>query len=236
MIQIDILTLFPNMFTGPFAESIVKRAIDKNAVKINIHNLRDWATDKHKTVDDRPYGGGKGMILKVEVIDRALQDLKKRAKTLKLSSSKGGFNTGSTMLTTSKTILLSPQGNTFNQAMAGKLAKLDHLILVCGHYEGFDERVRQLVDLEISIGGYILTGGELPAMVITDTIVRLLPGVLSPEAVQNESFSDEKTLDFPQYTRPETYKGMKVPKILLSGNHKKIDQWRKKQQKLKPIG
>jgi len=229
--KIDILTLFPKMFSGPFDESIVKRAVDKKIVQINIHNLRDWATDKRKTVDDRPYGGGKGMILKVDVIDRAIQNLKSKILNLK-----------------SKTILLTPQGKTFNQTAADKLAKLDHFILICGHYEGFDERVRKLIDLEVSIGNYVLTGGELPAMVLTDTIVRLLPGVLSSEATTSESFSSLNNLklskpclpagksqtlffDFPQYTRPEVYKNMKVPKTLLSGDHKKIEKWRKNKQK-----
>jgi len=205
--KIDIITLFPDMLAGPFADSMLKRAQDKRIVKINIHNLRDWATDKHKTVDDRPYGGGKGMVLKIDVIDKALLDLKKK---------------------NSKIILLSPQGKKYKQSLAQKFSTLNHLILLCGHYEGFDERVKQLIDFEISIGNYVLTGGEIPAMVLVDSIVRLLPGVLAPEASSKESFSDGKNLDFPQYTRPEKYKNMKVPTVLLSGNHKKIDEWRKK--------
>lgn len=247
--QIDILTLFPDMFKGPFDESILRRAQDKSFVKINIYNLRGWATDKRKTVDDRPYGGGKGMVMRVDIIDRALTKLK--AKSLKLKA---------------KIILLTPQGKTFDQQTASRLAKLNQLILVSGHYEGFDERVRKLVDMEISIGNYVLTGGELPAMVITDAIVRLLPGVLSKEAVKNESFSspaealpdrpaspnrgeqaglakegsqpidlttylsNHLLFDYPQYTRPPVYKGMKVPSILLSGDHKKIQAWRRKKQ------
>ena len=169
---IDILTLFPEMFSGPFDASIIKRAQDKNLVKINIHNLRNWTKDKHKTVDNRPYGGGIGMILMVEPVYLALQDLK-----------------SPTGRPDSKVILLSPSGQPFNQKKARELAKLNHLILIAGHYEGYDERIRKFVDEEISIGDYILTGGELPTMVITDSVVRLISGVLEkPDATQNESF------------------------------------------------
>jgi len=219
--KIDILTLFPEMFKGPFDESIVKRAQNKNLVEIKIHNLRNWTKDKRKTVDDRPFGGGAGMIMRVDIIDRALCDLKdQRPKT------KG------------KVILLTPQGKVFSQKTARRLAKEKHLIFICGHYEGVDERVREhLVDEEISIGDYVLTGGELPAMIITDTIVRLIPGVLEKsEATKNESFSIRKLenskigklLEYSQYTRPTNFKGWKVPEILLSGNHQKIAEWRKK--------
>lgn len=217
--KIDILTLFPDMFKGPFDESIIKRAQDKGLVKIAIHNLRDWATDKHKTVDDHPFGGGVGMVLKVDILDNALQDIKKAAaKTAK-----------------TKTILLSAKGKTFNQKLALQLSKSDHLVLIAGHYEGVDERVAEnLIDSEVSIGDYVLTGGELPVMVLVDSIVRLIPGVLEKsEATQSESFSPTTynsqpttMLEYPQYTRPENYKGWKVPKILLSGNHKEIDKWR----------
>ena len=209
--KIDILTLFPEMFGGPFDHSIVKRAREVGKVEIKIHNLRDWAIDKHNTVDDRPYGGGAGMVLRVDVVDNALSDLRKK-------------NT--------KTILLSPQGKVFKQKKAREFSRLKHIILVAGHYEGFDQRVREhLVDEVISIGEYVLTGGELPAMIITDTIVRLIPGVLSEDATKNESFSEENTLDYPQYTRPEKYKGWSVPPTLLSGNHKEIEEWRKEKQK-----
>ena len=228
MMKIDILTLFPEMFKGPFDKSIIKRAVDNNLVKINIHNLRKWAKDKHKTVDDRPYGGGAGMIIRVDIIDRAISKLKTQ---------------------NSKIILLSPQGKIFNQRKAQNLSKLDHLILICGHYEGFDERVRKLVDEEISIGDYVLTGGEIPAMVIVDSVVRLIPGVLKKrEATKFESFSSlnsefltlnsppaprlrraGKLLEYPQYTRPVEFKGSKVPEILLSGDHKQIEKWQKKQ-------
>lgn len=225
--KIDIITLFPEMFEGPFDTSMLKKARDKGLVEINIHNLRNWAEDRHKTVDDRPYGGGVGMVLRVDVMDRAISEIKKqKAKNKK-----------------QRVILLSPQGKVFNQQKASELSKLNHLILIAGHYEGFDERIRKyLIDEEISIGDYILTGGELPAMVITDAVVRLIPGVLEKEAVKKESFSNYYTtvrgnyksggkimlLDYPQYTRPAEYKGWKVPKILVSGNHKKIEAWRKK--------
>lgn len=222
LMKIDIVTLFPKMFAGPFAESIVARAQKKGFVEIKIHNLRDWATDKRGTVDDRPFGGGVGMIMAVDIVDRALTDLKLKIGNCKL-----------------KIILLTPQGQTFNQKLAGQLSKLDHLILICGHYEGFDERIRQLVDAEISIGDYVLTGGEIPAMVIVDAVARLIPGVLEkPEATKNESFSDS-LLEYPQYTRPAEFKGSKVPEILLSGDHQKIAAWRQqkalaKTKKLRP--
>lgn len=208
--KIDILTLFPQMFKGPFEESIIKRAQKKGLVKIEIHNLRNCTTDKHGTVDDRPYGGGTGMILMVEPIDRALRDLKRKAKNEKR-----------------KVILLSPQGKVFNQEKARQLAKINHLIFICGHYEGMDERVcENLVDEEISIGDYVLTGGELPAMIVVDTIARLIPGVLEKEgALKEESFA-KNLLEYPQYTRPASFRGWKVPKVLLSGNHQKIKKWR----------
>lgn len=209
--QITILTLFPDMFTGPFDYSIIKRAKDQEKIAIHIINIRDFATDTYKSVDDHPYGGGVGMILRVDIIDAAM------------SNAKCQMPNGKT-----KTILLDPRGERFTQKKARELSKLDHLILICGHYEGVDARVRTLADESISIGDYVLTGGELPAMVITDTIARLLPGVLKEEATQSESFSISHTLEYPQYTRPEEYKGMHVPEILLSGNHKKIREWRRK--------
>jgi len=213
--KIDILTLFPKMFQGPFDESIVKRAMDKNLVKIKIHDLRQWTKDKHKTVDDRPFGGGVGMVMMVEPVYYALRALKSEIRNPKSET---------------RVILLTPQGKVFNQKKAQQLSKEKHLIFICGHYEGVDERIRKhLIDEEISIGDYVLTGGELPAMVITDAIVRLLPGVLEkPEATKNESFSP-KLLEYPQYTRPAGYKGWKVPEVLLSGDHAKIADWRKKQ-------
>ncbi len=219
--QIDILTLFPQMFSGPFDESIVHRAQEKGLVEIKIHNLRDWAVDKRGTVDDRPFGGGPGMVLKPEPIFAAVEEIKKTRKQ-----------------ENKKTILLTPQGQVFNQKTVRRLSKLENIILICGHYEGVDERVRKhLVDEEISIGDYILTGGELPAMVVTDAVVRLIPGVLEkPEATREESFAVGRgeaclatttLLEHPQYTRPEDFRGLKVPKILLSGNHQEIEKWRK---------
>lgn len=210
------------MFTGPFSESIIKRAIEKGLVTIRIHNLRDWATDKHKTVDDKPYGGGAGMVMRVDVIDRALNDIKAKNQGLK-----------------SKVILLTPSGKLFNQKIAKTLSSQSNLILICGHYEGVDARVEKLVDEEISIGDYVLTGGELPAMVLVDAIVRLIPGVLGKEeSLKQESFMNN-LLEYPQYTKPRIYKNMKVPQVLLSGDHKKIADWRiqmaiKRTKKMRP--
>lgn len=218
--KIDILTLFPGMFVGPFDTSMLKKAQDKGLVEINIHNLRDWAEDERKTVDDRPYSGGVGMIMRVDIIDRAITSL--RENNLSLNT---------------KVVLLDAAGKYFTQSIAKKYSKTSHLILIAGHYEGVDYRVHQhLVDEVISIGDYVLTGGEIPAMVLTDSIVRLLPGVLAKTgATENESFSlktskDQRqtvNLEYPQYTRPEVYRGWKVPKILLSGNHKEIEEWKK---------
>jgi tRNA (guanine37-N1)-methyltransferase len=209
--KIDIITLFPGMFAGPFNDSIVKIAKEKKLVKIKIHNLRKWAKDKHKTVDDRPYGGGKGMVLMIAPIFEALKAIAPKAKAQK-----------------TKTILLTPQGKTFTQEKAKEFAKLDQLVLIAGHYEGFDERIREnIIDEEISIGDYVLTGGEIPAMTVIDAVVRLIPGVLDKEAKENESFSKKGLLDYPQYTRPSDYKGWEVPEVLLSGNHAEIEKWRK---------
>ena len=227
--KIDILTLFPKMFEGPFDESIIKRAQDKKLVEINIHDLRKWGLDSRKTVDDRPYGGGVGMIMRADVIDSALHSL----KTPKIQTSKTQNNKLKT-----KIILLDAGGKKFDQKRAVQLSKVDRLILICGHYEGVDFRVHEhLVDEVISIGDYILTGGEIPAMVLVDSITRLIPGVLEKsDATKFESFSPSLTthhpqlttkLEYPQYTRPEIYKGWKVPKVLLSGNHKEIEKWKK---------
>lgn len=215
--KIDILTLFPDMFEGPFNESIVKRAQDKSLVEIKIHDLREWGLDDRRTVDDRPYGGGPGMILRVDVIDAALQSLITNHQSL-----------------ITKVILLDAGGKKFTQKKAIELSRAKHLILIAGHYEGVDHRVHEhLADEVISIGDYVLTGGEIPAMVITDTVVRLLPGVIKPESLTEESFSpitDHQSpvtnIEYPQYTRPENYKGWKVPEVLLSGNHKEIKNWR----------
>lgn len=202
--NINILTLFPNMFDGFLTESIIKRAQDKKLVNINIENIRDYTEDKHKHVDDTPYGGGAGMLLKCEPIFNAIEKVKKE---------------------NSKVIMLTPEGKKFNQELAYSLSKEEDIILLCGHYEGFDERIKSLVDMEISIGDYVLTGGELPAMVVTDSITRLIPGVIEEESHLNDSFNNN-LLDYPQYTKPKDFRGMKVPDILLSGDHKKIDEWR----------
>lgn len=213
--KIDVLTLFPEMFEGPFSHSIIKIAKEKNLVNIKLHNLRDWATDNHKTVDDKPYGGGKGMVIRVDIVDKAVKAIKNKS--------------GNDI----KTVLLSPQGKVFNQKEARQYSKLEQLILISGHYEGFDERIKKhLVDEEISIGNYVLTGGEIPAMVIVDTVTRLIPGVLEKEAIKNESFN-ANLLDYPQYTRPKKYKDWEVPEILTSGNHAEIDRWRNKKAKEK---
>jgi len=211
--KIDILTLFPKMFKGPFDESIIKRARKKGLVEINIHNLRDWANDKRKTVDDHPFGGGTGMILKVNIIYQAVKALKDGKKNTKV-------------------ILLDPAGKRFTQEDAKRLSRLDQLILISGHYEGVDYRVhKHIADEVISIGDYVLTGGEIPAMVVVDSIVRLIPGVLQKnEAINIESFAknkEGKLLEYPQYTRPKNFRGWKVPSILLSGDHKKIIEWKK---------
>ncbi len=213
--RIDIITIFPKMFAPVLNESIIKRAQNKGKVRIYIHNLRDYTLDKHKKVDDRPFGGGSGMVMSPDPIFRAVEDLKFKTKDLTPKT---------------RVILLSPQGKKLNQRTAKRLARSKHLILICGHYEGIDERVRlYLVDEEISIGDYVLTGGELPAMVLVDCLVRLIPGVLGDKNSLNfESFAGN-LLEYPQYTRPANYQGMKVPAILLSGNHKKIADWRKKQ-------
>lgn len=210
--RIDIITIFPKMFSPVLNESIIKRAQAKGLVKINIHNLRDFSLDKHRKVDDRPFGGGPGMVFCPEPIFRAVESIKNsRLKTQN-----------------SKVILLTPQGRKLDQQLARELSKCKHLILICGHYEGVDERVRQkLVTDEISIGDYVLTCGELPAMVLIDAVVRLIPEVLGKsQSTHFESFS-QGLLEYPQYTRPAVYRGLKVPKILMSGNHKLIARWRK---------
>ena len=208
--RIDILTLFPEMFEGFLNTSIIKRAREKNQVEINIVNFRDYTEDPHGKVDDTPYGGGRGMVLMVQPIYDAVMDLKKD-------------NT--------KVILLTPDGETFNQRKAYDLKKYEHLIIICGHYEGFDDRIRSIVDMEISIGDYVLTGGEIPAMAITDAITRLLPGVIMEESHINDSFNiDTNLLDYPTYTKPRSFKGMDVPEVLINGNHKEIDEYRRNKQ------
>ncbi len=201
------------MFAGPFGSSIVKRAQEKGLVSIKIHNLRDWATDKYKSVDDHPYGGGPGMVMRVDVVDRAIQDIKSKIQT---SNNK------------TKVILTDAGGEKFTQKMAGELARDEHLIIICGHYEGVDARVEeQIADEVISVGDYVLSGGELPAMTVVDAAVRLIPGVLGNEESLTEESHNDGEVEYPQYTRPEEYRGWRVPDVLLSGDHKKIGAWRK---------
>ena len=202
--KIDILTLFPNMFDGFLNESIIKRAREKGLVEINVHNIRDYTLDPHKKVDDYPYGGGRGMVLMCQPVVDAIEKFKREE---------------------SKVILMCPQGIKYDQKVAYNLKELKHIILVCGHYEGYDERIREFVDLEISIGDFILTGGEIPAMAITDSITRLIDGVIEKESYENESFNNN-LLDYPTYTKPQEYKGLKVPDVLLSGHHENINKWR----------
>ena len=203
--RIDILTIFPSMFEGFLNESIIKRAIEKELVEINIVNFREYSLDPHNKVDDTPYGGGAGMVLCCQPIMDAVEDLKSDD---------------------CKVILLTPDGKRYNQELAYSLSQEKHLIIICGHYEGFDDRIRNIVDLEISIGDYVLTGGEIPSMVITDSITRLLDGVIDRESHINDSFNNN-LLDYPTYTKPRVYKGMEVPRVLLNGNHKEIDEYRR---------
>lgn len=209
--RIDILTLFPAMFHGVFGESIIKIAQEKGLVKILLHNIRDYTDDKHKCVDDRPYGGGAGMVIKPEPVFNAVEAVESQTNI------------------PSKKILLTPQGKTFGQNIANTLSKEPRLMIICGHYEGFDERIIHGIDvIEISIGDVVLTGGEIPSMVIVDAVVRLLPNALGGNtSLQNESFTN-RILEYPQYTRPADFRGMRVPEVLRSGNHKKIEDWRLK--------
>ena len=217
--RIDIITLFPEMFRGPFDESIIKRAIESNLVKIVIHNLRDYARDRHNTVDDYPYGGGAGMVLKPEPIFDAVEAVRARI------SSEEGIAGEQVPL-----VLLTPQGRLFSQSVAREFSQHFYIILLCGHYEGVDERVvEHLVNDEISIGDYVLSGGELAAMVVVDAVVRLLPGVLGSEDSVREDSHVAGLLEYPQYTRPAVWRGWEVPQVLLSGNHAKIAQWRRQQ-------
>lgn len=202
--KIDILTLFPNMYQGIFEESIIKRAIDEKRVTINIHNFRDYTLDPHKKVDDTPYGGGVGMVLTCQPIFDCVKNLRSDDSIV---------------------ILMTPDGEVYKQKKAYELSKKKHLILICGHYEGFDERIRSICDMEISIGDYVLTGGELASMVLVDSIVRLMPGVIEEDSHINDSFNNN-LLDYPTYTKPRVYEGMEVPEVLLSGDHKKIDEYR----------
>jgi tRNA (guanine37-N1)-methyltransferase len=213
MMKIDVLTLFPEMFSGVFGQSILQKAAEKSAVQYNVVNFRDYADNKHKTVDDYPYGGGAGMVLKPQPLFDAVADLTEKAESQN-----------------PRVILLCPQGERYDQRKAEELAGLDHLIFICGHYEGYDERIREhIVTDEISIGDYVLTGGEIGAMVVIDSVVRLLPEVLgNEESHMKDSFSTG-LLEHPHYTRPAEFKGLKVPDVLLSGNHRLIEEWRTKE-------
>jgi len=208
-LRFDIVSIFPGMFESPFGDSIIQRAREEGLLDFHLHDLRDYSLNKHRRVDDTPFGGGVGMVMNIEPIDRAITAIKKEVPE-------------------TRTILLSPGGQPFNQKKAWELSRLPSLTLICGRYEGIDERVRQhFVDEEISIGDYVLTGGEIPAMVLVEAITRLLPGVLGdPESVVEESFADD-LLEYPQYTRPRDYEGLEVPEILVSGDHKKIRDWQR---------
>ena len=206
--KVDVLTLFPGMFAGPMDESILRRAQEKRRLELTIRNLRDWTNDRHRTVDDEPYGGGPGMVLKPEPIFEAIEELAGE---------------------TTQVVMLSPQGQPFRQSKARELAGHEHLLMLCGAYEGFDERVRSLVNHELSIGDYVLTNGALPAMVVIDAVTRLLPGVLGDDLSSAEESFSENMLEYPQYTRPADFRGMKVPEVLLSGDHGAVEEWRQEQ-------
>jgi tRNA (guanine37-N1)-methyltransferase len=223
MITFHVITIFPKIFDSFLKESFIKKATNRGLIKIKIHNLRDFTTDKHKTVDDRPYGGGLGMVLKLEPIYKAVKKIKSKSKIENRKS---------------KVILFTPRGKQFNQKMAYQLSKLNRIIMICGRYEGVDERVaRYIADLQLSIGPYDLMGGELPAMVVIETITRLIPGVIGKPEFLKERVFKKGFIEYPQYTRPEVFspkKGIywKVPKVLLSGNHQKIKEWREKRKKI----
>ncbi len=225
----NIITIFPEIFDSYFSQSIIRRAQEKGIIKINIYNLRKWTKDKHKTVDDKPYGGGPGMIMLVKPIYQAIEYIKSKSKSVSKSNK---------LKTKTKTILLSAKGKQWNQKMAQEYSRLDNIILICGRYEGVDARVENFVDEKISVGNYILTGGEIPAMILVDSITRLVPNVIKPRSLLEESFSfkeNELLQEYPQYSKPKVFsaKGKKysVPKVLLSGNHKEIKQWREKNKK-----
>lgn len=218
-IKIDILTLFPEMFVGPFSSSILKRAQECGLIDINLINIRDFSTSKHHTVDDAPYGGGAGMVMGPEALFRAVE-----------------YAVRNTSFMPGRVVLMCPQGRPFNQKLASELALEKNLVLICGHYEGVDERVREaLVTDEISIGDYVLTGGELPAMVVVDAVVRLIPGVLGEAASAAEDSFCDGLLEYPHYTRPREYRGMEVPEVLLSGHHEEIRKWRRRQSLLRTL-
>ena len=210
--KIDVLTLFPEMFTGPLDVSMVARARKAGLLDLQIRNLRDWTHDRHKTVDDRPFGGGPGMVLKPEPIFEAVETLAHDQTHV---------------------VMMAPTGRAFTQAVARELASEQHVLLLCGSYEGFDERIRSLVDDELSIGDYVLTNGGLPAMVVIDSVTRLIPGVLGDEESSHDESFSEGLLEYPHYTRPAEFRGMKVPEVLMSGNHAEIEKWRREQAQLR---
>jgi tRNA (guanine37-N1)-methyltransferase len=221
--RIDIITLFPEICRAPLSESIMKRAQENRIVDLHIHNLRDWTMDKHHVVDDEPFGGGQGMVMKPEPIFASVEDLKQQTRNVQSPTS-------NVQGQSAKVILMSPAGKRLDQEVATQLSQENHLIVVCGHYEGVDHRViEHLIDVEISIGDYVLTNGAIAAVVLADSIVRLLPGALGHEqSAADDSFSNE-LLEAPQYTRPADFRGWKVPEVLLSGNHAEIVKWRKEQ-------
>jgi len=223
MIKFDIITIFPDIFSSYFKESLISRAQKKKLIKIKVHDLRKYTKDKHKTVDDKPFGGGLGMVMKVEPIYKAVKELSSLKRSLAPLSKKK-----------SKIILFTPRGKKFNQKMADQFSKLDQLILICGRYEGVDERIAKYVaDMEISIGDYDLMGGELPAMITIETVSRLVPGVLGKKELLKQRITKDKGfIEYAQYTRPETFNKWRVPKVLVSGDHKKIAEWRKKHSKI----
>lgn len=218
MIKFDIITIFPEIFDSYFKESLIARGQEKKLIKINIHNLRDWTSNKHKTVDDKPFGGGLGMVLKIEPIYKSVSALKKTKNRKQRTT----------------VILFTPRGKKFTQKMAYQFSKLDQLILICGRYEGVDERVaKYIADIELSIGDYDLMGGELPAMVVIETVARMIPGVLGKKELLEERITKDKGfIEYVQYTRPEVFNKWRVPKVLLSGNHKKIAKWKEKHKKI----
>lgn len=216
--RFDILTLFPGMFTGPLDESILKRAQASGAIEVALHDLRGWATDKHRTVDDYPFGGGAGMVMKPEPLFAAIEAIQPQAES------------------PAKVILMTPQGRTLDRALVAELSQEPRLLLVCGRYEGVDERVREhLVDLEVSVGDFVLSGGELPAMLLLDAVARFVPGVLGSEGSLEEESFEGGLLEYPQYTRPAEFRGWAVPDVLLSGNHPEVARWRRRQRLLRTL-
>lgn len=209
MIKFDIITIFPDIFNSYFSESLINRAQKKKLIEINVHNLRKYTTDKHKTIDDKPFGGGRGMVMKVEPIYKAIKKSKKKK---------------------SRVILFTPRGKKFTQKMAYQFSQLDQLVLICGRYEGVDERVaKKIADVELSIGDYVLMGGEIPAMAVVESVARLIPGAIGKKQLLDERITKQKGfIEYAQYTRPEVFNKWRVPKVLLSGDHKKIEEWKKK--------